>query len=192
VRAKGYSRAGVIQAVTELLLDAAAAEASTARVQLSACGFGAGSPLVFGGSLLLPVGVRLSDYCNLDDPILLLQAARPDGPPQRFALAKDTLDAIWTMQLQPASTQRPVVEVSPLQVHIQTRLLDIVGTLHVAPGADPFEMLMRGTRRLVAVTGARIRIPGAKPRLDTGIGLCLVNRAHIVAAEAAPPRPSGS
>jgi hypothetical protein len=175
--------------VTELLMDAVAEEASTARVQLAACGFGAGTPQVFSGSLLLPAGVRLSDYCNLDEPILLLQAARADGPPRRFALAKGTLDAIWGMHRQPARP-RQTVEVAPMQVHIQTRLLDIVGTLHVAPGADPLEMLMRGTRRFVAVTGARIRVPGVKPRLDEGIGLCLVNRAHVVAAEAAPVQAS--
>ena len=178
--------------MTALLLDAAAEEASTARVQLSACGFGAGTPQVFGGSLLLPAGVRLSDYFNLEDPVLLLQAARAAGPPQRFALAKDALDAIWTMHRQPTSGQERAVEVAPLQVHIQTRLLDVIGTLQVAPGADPFEMLMLGTRRFVAITGARIRVPGLKPRLEDGISLCLVNRAHVVAAESTAARGSAA
>lgn len=171
--------------MTELLLDAAAEEASTARVQLSACGFGAGTPQVFAGSLLLPTGVRISDYCNLDEPILLLQAAQADGPPRRFALAKDTLDAIWSAQRPASVRSQPSFELNPIEVHIQTRLLDIVGTLHVAPGADPFEMLMRGTRRFVATTAALIRVPGVKPRLYAGVGLCLVNRAHVVAVEAA-------
>ncbi len=158
-------------------------EASTGRVQLHACGFGGGAPQLFAGVLLLPGGVRLSDYCNLDDPVLLLQAARPEGGRARFALAKDALDAIWTYQRQRNADAHQHLDLQPTGVHLQTRLLDVFGTLHVAPGADPLEMVLRGTRRFVALSGARVSVPGAEPRLDTGIGVCLVNRAHVVAAE---------
>ena len=171
--------------MTELLTSRAEVETSTGRVQLAACGFAAGSPRLFGGSLLLPGGVRLSDYCNLEDPVLLLHAARPEGRMERFALAKDSLDAIWTLHPQRRGDRNPPVELLQRQVHLQTRLLDVTGTLHLAPGADPLEMVLRGARRFVALSSARVLVPGVMPRLDTGLGVCLVNRAHVVAAEPA-------
>ena len=173
----------------ELLAEpAGAVDAASARVQLYACGFGAGTPQVFSGSMLLPAGIRLSDYCNLDDPVLLLQA-RAEGSATRFALAKEGLDAIWTLQSQATrSDLYGQLEVTPVRVHVQTRLLDVVGTLHVAPGADPLEMLMRGSRRFVALSQARVSVPGKAPRLDTGLGVCLVNRVYVVAAELDRPK----
>lgn len=171
--------------VTELLTDAPAETTSAARVQLYASAFGAGTPQIYSGSLLLPAGVRLSDYCNLDDPVLLLQAARPEGVTRSFALAKDALDAIWTQQPLRGGDPGLYLERRPVEVHLQTRLLDVVGTLHLSPGADALEMVLRGTRRYVAVTGARVLVPGVAPRLETGVGVCLVNRAHVVAVEAA-------
>jgi hypothetical protein len=162
-------------------------QASTGWVHLVASGFGAGAPQLFSGSLLLPGGVRLSDYCNLDDPVLLLQNARTESLPRRFALSKDALDAVWTQQRQRAGDPHQHLELQPVEVHLQTRLLDVVGTLHLAPGADPLEMVLRGARRFVTISAARVSVPGKTPRLDTGIGVCLVNRSHVVAVE---PRPS--
>lgn len=155
------------------------------HVQLHACGFGAGAPQLFAGRLLIPAAVRVSDYCNLDEPILRLEAARGEGKFTRFALAKEALDGIWTLQPQPRRQPVGDSDLTEMTVRLQTRLLDVVGTLQVAPGADPFEMLMTGKRRFVPLSSARVSVPGVMARVETGMGVCLVNRAHVVAAEPA-------
>ncbi len=107
-------------------------------------------------------------------------------------------DIIWVVPPPLPPNRHLRLHRRKLLVHLELDQHRISGQVHVRPGADPVDQVLRGTRDLVPLTEAQI-VSKADPEQGMVVPVLIVNRRHVrhvaedmAHASAAVPDPMGS
>jgi hypothetical protein len=149
-------------------------------------------------------GQRTSDWLNALEEVPIhglvdAEAALPsiadatNGPPALVRRA----DIIWVVPPPLPPNRHLRLHRRRLLVHLELDEHRISGQVHVRPGADPVDQVLRGTRDLVPLTEAQV-VSKADPEQGMLVPVLIVNRRHVrhvaedmVHASAAVPDPIG-
>jgi hypothetical protein len=150
-------------------------------------------------------GQRTSDWLNALEEVpihglvdgaaeLPSIADATNGPP---AMVRRT-DIIWVVPPPLPPSRHLRLHRRRLLVHLELDEHQISGQVHVRPGADPVDQVLRGTRDLVPLTEAQV-VSKANPEQGMIVPVLIVNRRHVrhvaedmVHASPAVPDPIGA
>ena len=149
-------------------------------------------------------GQRTSDWLNAmeavpvhglvhADAVLASLAEATSGPPASVRRA----DIIWVVPPPLPPNRHLRLHRRRLLVHLELDAHRISGQVHVRPGADPVDQVLRGTRDLVPLTEAQV-VSKTDPEQGMIVPVLIVNRRHVrhvaedvAHASAAVPDPLG-
>jgi hypothetical protein len=149
-------------------------------------------------------GQRTSDWLNALDEVpihglvdgesgLPSIADATNGPPAMVPRA----DIIWVVPPPLPPNRHLRLHRRRLLVHLELDEHQISGQVHVRPGADPVDQVLRGTRDLVPLTEAQV-VSKTDPEQGMIMPVLIVNRRHVrrvaedmAHASAAVPDPIG-
>jgi hypothetical protein len=137
---------------------------------------------------IAPEGERTSDWMNRGQEIELLapmevgvDAERPGlPPPQRDARRVRVASSEILFAVPPSLPPGRHLRLHRRVVRIQFEMgdYDVSGRIHVAPGADPGENLLRSTRTFVPITDAEL-LHHAEPPFARSLGVLVVNARNV-------------
>jgi hypothetical protein len=150
-------------------------------------------------------GQRTSDWLNAREEVpihglvdgeaeLPSIADATSGPPAMVHRA----DIIWVVPPPLPANRHLRLHRRRLLVHLELDEHQISGQVHVRPGADPVDQVLRGTRDLVPLTEAQV-VSKTDPEQGMVVPVLIVNRRHVrrvaedmAHASAAVPDPIGA
>lgn len=145
-------------------------------------------------------GERTSDWLNHHAEVPIHELApRDDGsvpqPPHLPAdsarsLSRDRI--IWAVPPPLPPNRHLRLHRRRMLVHLELDDYEISGQVHVRPGADAADHLIRGSRHMVPLTDVQVS-SRRDPKQTTSVPVLIINRTHvrrIVAEQASPPAPA--
>ena len=131
-------------------------------------------------------GQRTSDWLNAHDdvPIRGLVAGDeaevptepPHGPGAETTIARG--DIVWVLPPPLPPNRHLRLHRRRLLVHLELDDYDVSGQVHVRPGADPVDQVLRGTRDLVPLTEVQV-VTRADRSHGMVVPVLIVNRIHV-------------
>ena len=134
-------------------------------------------------------GQRTSDWLNAKDEVAIhgLAAAdaeaRPAADGAAAAGASPTLlrrsEIVWVVPPPLPPNRHLRLHRRRLLVHLELDEHRVSGQVHVRPGADPVDQVLRGTRDLVPLTDAQV-VSKDDPEQGMAVPVLIVNRRHVL------------
>lgn len=129
-------------------------------------------------------GQRTSDWLNRHDRVPVLGLA-PRGEAQSpgAATAAEATDMardeiIWVVPPPLPANRHLRLHRRRILVHLELEEHRIIGQVHVRPGADASDQVLRGSRELVPLTEAQV-VSRANPQDGASLPVLIVNRRHV-------------
>lgn len=129
-------------------------------------------------------GQRTSDWLNRHDRVPLLGlaprgAAQPPGPaPTAEPTDVDRDQIIWVVPPPLPANRHLRLHRRRILVHLELEEHRIIGQVHVRPGADASDQVLRGPRELIPLTEAQV-VARANPQDGASVPVLIVNRHHV-------------
>lgn len=131
-------------------------------------------------------GQRTSDWLNAHDEIpihglVAADDATPASPPSMPAAPAETLDrdsVVWAVPPPLPPNRHLRLHRRRVLVHLELDGWEVSGQVHVRPGADATDQVLRGTRHMVPLTEVQV-VARTDQREAASLPVLIVNRAHV-------------
>lgn len=131
-------------------------------------------------------GERTSDWLNQHAELPIHDLApRDEGaapqPPQLSAASAQPFSrdrVIWAVPPPLPPNRHLRLHRRRMLVHLELDDYEVSGQVHVRPGADAADHLIRGTREMIPLTDVQVS-SRAKPREGASLPVLIINRAHV-------------
>ena len=131
-------------------------------------------------------GQRTSDWLNASDDVAIHGLTAGDDPPSDVADAASApptsvrrAEIVWVVPPPLPANRHLRLHRRRLLVHLELGEHRVSGQVHVRPGADPVDQVLRGTRDLVPLTEAQV-VSKADPEQGMLMPVLIVNRRHVL------------
>ena len=131
-------------------------------------------------------GQRTSDWLNAKDEVAIHGLAAADAEPRAAADAAGApatpvrrAEIVWVVPPPLPPNRHLRLHRRRLLVHLELDEHRVSGQVHVRPGADPVDQVLRGTRDLVPLTDAQV-VSKDDPEQGMAVPVLIVNRRHVL------------